>query len=171
MKDIIPIIPIKPYETKQSNAVAAAIELPEEELVLTHNSHNETAANDNSYPTGKVIINYLLFGGPIGGSFIGLLLMIASARFDLSYVLGGSAVGFIFGLIPATLTGFLIASFKLNRDFKGLLWSAIIGAGITFNLTNVIGSTISMLLILTVIGAFSAILTGLFTLPKPSNNI
>ncbi len=149
-------------DIKKKATTAAAIQLPEEEFEL-----DETLVTENNYPTGKVILMYLLFGGPIGGAFLMSLVLIESfALEDFYLIFAGLFLGFIFGVIPATLAGFLIASFKLHCNAKGLLWSAIIGACTTIIVAISIGSDALAILSVILIGAISAVLTGLFALPK-----
>lgn len=149
--------------TESNSTVAAAIQLPEEEF-----ESNEKLVVENNYPTGKVILMYLLFGGPIGGAFLMSLVLLESfALEDFYLVFAGLFLGFIFGVIPATLAGFLIASFKLHRNAKGLLWSAIIGACTTIVVATSIAHDIEGVTFMMLIGVVSAVLTGLFALPRP----
>lgn len=79
----------------------------------------------------------------------------------------GSIFGSIIGLLPATLAGFLIASFKLYHNVRGLLWSAIIGAGTTVIFAStIVHDDIFALISIVLVGATSAVLTALFALPK-----
>ncbi|MGP5548086.1 hypothetical protein [Psychrobacter alimentarius] len=145
-------------------------------------------SNEN-YPTASVITSYACFGGAIGGGLIGLImamLMILECILERvflqkivsSIVLGALAIptfalfGFVIGLIPATLTGCLVAHLKLYRHYNDLLQSAIIGAistvicalllmvfsNNTFSLTACIFATM--------IGSISGYLTGLSVLPN-----
>lgn len=150
-------------DIKKNATTAAAIQLPEEEFKL-----DETLVVESNYPTGKVILMYLLLGGPIGGAFLMSLVLIESfALEDFYLIFAGLFLGFVFGVIPATLAGFLIASFKLHRNTKGLLWSAVIGACTTTVVATFIANDIEGVIFITLIGVVSAILTGLFALPRP----
>ena len=150
-------------DMKKNATTAAAIQLPKEEFEL-----DETLVVESNYPTGKVILMYLLFGGPIGGAFLMSLVLIESfALEDFYLIFAGLFLGFIFGVIPATLAGFLIASFKLHRNAKGLLWAAIIGACTTTVVATSIAHNIEGVIFITLVGVVSAILTGLFALPRP----
>lgn len=152
--------------TKSNSTVAAAIQLPEEEYNLS-----EISVVESSYPTGKVIIIYLLFGGPIGGVILIAFMLVGSFNLrDFYLIFIGLVFGFVFGVIPATITGFLIAGFKFYRTFKELFWSAIIGACTTIVVTVFIVSDVSFVVFRLLIGATSAVLTGLFALPKISKN-
>lgn len=95
-----------------------------------------------------------------------------------SIVLGALAIptfalfGFVIGLIPATLTGCLVAHLKLYRNYNDLLQSAIIGAISTVICALLLmvfsNSTFSLTacIFATMIGSISGYLTGLSVLPK-----
>ena len=142
-----------------------------------------------NYSKANVIASYLFFGGAIGGSLIGLImamLMVLEAvlQSDVlqnivrSIVLAVLAVpicaffGFMIGLIPATLTGCLVASLKLYRNHKGLSYSAIIGTISTVICTfllmvfNDIPFSFAACIFAALIGSSSGYFTGLFVLPK-----
>ena len=164
-----PTIFDEPQKTKQSDAVVMTIRPYKETLPSSLQVSKELVNDDSSYPTGKIVKRYLLFGGAIGGVLILPFIAMQSKSFDLKSMLIGLPIDFIFVLLSAILTGFLIASFRLNRNAKGLLWSAVIGAGITFKTFSTMEFTTSTFIILTLMGAVSAVLTGLIALPNINN--
>lgn len=153
-------------KTKQSDAVVITIRPYKEALPLSLQVSRGLINDDDIYPTGKIVKKYLLVGGCISGVIMMPLITMQSKDFDLKIMLAGLPITFIFVLLSTTLAGFLIASFKLHLNAKGLLWSAIIGAGITFKTFSTMEFTTSILIILILIGAVSAMLTGLIALPK-----
>ncbi len=160
-----PTIFDEPQKIKQSDAVVMVIRPYEEASPLSLQANKELVNNDNSYPIGNIVKKYLFFGGAINSALMMPLLTIQTKGFDLKSML----VGFIFILLSTALTGFLIANFKLNFNAKGLLWSAVIGAGITFKTFSTMEFTTLTLIILTAIGVVSAVLVGLIALPNISN--
>lgn len=148
---------------------------------------NESSEN---YSKSSVIGAYLFFGGAIGGGLIGLVVamfivlqavlqnavlqnIVRSIVLALLTISSFAFFGFIVGLIPATLTGCLVAHFKLYRNHKGLSQSAIIGAISTVICTLLIigfsdiNFSIAVCIFSVLIGSASGYLTGLFTLPRP----
>ena len=142
-----------------------------------------------NYSKANVIASYLFFGGAIGGSLIGLIIAIFLVSETIlqsdvwqnivrSIVLAALAVpicvffGFMIGLIPATLTGCLVASLKLYRNHKGLSYSAIIGTVSTvictllFMVFNDIPFSLAACIFAAFIGSASGYFTGLSVLPK-----
>lgn len=151
-------------------------------------SSNINKSNEN-YPKLRVITAYSLFGGGIGGGIIGLIagmLMVLGAVLQSGVslsiveplVLALLAIptfalfGSVIGLIPAALTGCLVASLKLYRNDKGLSQSAIIGTlstvicALLIMVFNDINFSFAACIFATVIGSISGYLTGLLTLPK-----
>ena len=142
-----------------------------------------------NYSKANVIASYLFFGGAIGGSLIGLIIAIflvseTILQNDVWQNIGRSIAlailavpicgffGFMIGLIPATLTGCLVASLKLYRNHKGLSYSAIIGTISTvictlpFMVFNDIPFSLAAYIFAAFIGSTSGYFTGLFVLPK-----
>ncbi|MGO2340385.1 MAG: hypothetical protein ACTH5M_07310 [Psychrobacter sp.] len=142
-----------------------------------------------NYSKANVIASYLLFGGATGGSLIGLIAAIfvvleTILQDDVWQNIGSSIVqailavpiwaffGFMIGLIPATLTGCLVASLKLYRNHKGLSYSAIIGTISTviytllFMVFNDIPFSLAACIFAALMGSSSGYFTGLFVLPK-----
>lgn len=148
---------------------------------------NESSEN---YSKSSVIGAYLFFGGAIGGGLIGLVVamfivlqavlqnavlqnIVRSIVIAVLAIPGFAFFGFIVGLIiPATLTGCLVAHFKLYRNHKGLSQSAIIGAISTVICTLLIigfsdiNFSLAACIFATLIESASGYLTGLFTLPR-----
>ncbi|WP_333614631.1 hypothetical protein [Psychrobacter sp.] len=147
---------------------------------------NESSEN---YSKSSVIGAYLFFGGAIGGGLIGLIIaiflvlgavlqnavlqnIVRSIVLALLTIPSFAFFGFIVGLIPATLTGCLVAYFELYRNHKGLSQSAIIGAISTVICTLMLivfsdfNFSLAACIFATLIGSASGYLTGLFTLPK-----
>lgn len=152
---------------------------------MRSNSNN----SHENYPTSNVITVYLFFGGAIGGGVIGLVIavfmvleavlqsggsqsIVGSLALALLAIPTFAFFGSLIGLIPATLTGCLVASLKLYRDLKGLSQSTIIGTISTIIcallLTFVSNFTFSFAVFIfaIVIGSISGYLTGLCFLPK-----
>lgn len=148
---------------------------------------NESSEN---YSKSSVIGAYLFFGGAIGGGLIGLVVamfivlqavlqnavfqnIVRSIVLALLTISSFAFFGFIIGLIPATLTGCLVAHFKLYRNHKGLSQSAIIGAISTVICTLLIigfsdiNFSLAACIFATLIESASGYLIGLFTLPRP----
>lgn len=148
---------------------------------------NESSEN---YSKSSVIAAYLFFGGAIGGGLIGLIVamlgvleavlqnavlqnIMRSIVIAVLAIPGFAFFGFIVGLIPATLTGCLVAHFKLYRNHKGLSHSAIISAistaicALLFIVFSDINFSIAVCIFSVLIGSASGYLTGLFTLPRP----
>ena len=148
---------------------------------------NESSEN---YSKSSVIGAYLFFGGAIGGGLIGLVVamfivlqavlqnavlqnIVRSIVLALLTISSFAFFGFIVGLIiPATLTGCLVAHFKLYRNHKGLSQSAIISAistticALLFIVFSDINFSIAVCIFSVLIGSASGYLTGLFTLPR-----
>ena len=147
---------------------------------------NESSEN---YSKSSVIGAYLFFGGAVGGGLIGLVIamfivlqavlqnavlqnIVRSIVIAVLAIPGFAFFGFIVGLIPATLTGCLVAYFELYRNHKGLSQSAIIGAISTVICTLMlivfsdINFSLTACIFATLIGSASGYLTGLFTLPR-----
>ena len=148
---------------------------------------NESSEN---YSKSSVIGAYLFFGGAIGGGLIGLVVamfivlqavlqnavlqnIVRSIVIAVLAIPGFAFFGFIVGLIPATLTGCLVAHFKLYRNHKGLSQSAIISAistticALLFIVFSDINFSIAVCIFSVLIGSASGYLKGLFTLPRP----
>ena len=146
-----------------------------------------------NYPKVNVITAYLCFGGAMGGGLIGLILamllileavlenyflqkIIFTLVLALLTIPSCAFLGLIIGLIPATLTGFLVARLKLYRNDRGLSQSAIIGSLSTIiyaflpiaftDITFSFGFFI-FIVFAAFIGGVSGYLTGLSVLPKP----
>lgn len=152
------------------------------------------STSDKNYPTSTVITTYLFFGGAIGGGVIGLILSMLLVLetiveggfpqkivFNLVLVLftipGFAFLGFFVGLVPATLTGVLVARSKLYRNDSGLSQSVIIGAlstsmyaflPIVFGVSIFSFKFFIFMAFAAFIGAVSSYLTGLSALPKCS---
>ncbi len=79
-------------------------------------------------------------------------------------------VGFIFGLIPSLFAGWIIAQIKVYRNGKGLLTIFVIGGFISMAF---LASSETLLIVKAMIGGISALIIGVFALPKPiiDNNI
>lgn len=146
--------------------------------------------SSENYSKSSVIGAYLFFGGAIGGGLIGLVVamfivlqavlqnavlqnIVRSIMLALLTIPGFAFFGFIVGLIPATLTGCLVAHFKLYRNHKGLSHSAIISAistticALLFIVFSDINFSLAACIFSVLIGSASGYLTGLFTLPRP----
>lgn len=149
----------------------------------------DTNESSENYSKSSVIGAYLFFGGAIGGGLIGLVVamfivlqaVLQNAVFQnivSSIVLAVLVIptfalfGFMIGLIPATLTGCLVAYFKLYRNHKGLSHSTIIGAISTVICTLLIilfsdiNFSLAACIFATLIGSFSGYLTALAVLPR-----
>lgn len=153
-----------------SDTDAASMKLSQDELAFTQPVQD----NDKGYPTSSVIMKYLFFGGPIGGGLIGLLIAIFFGNVAAVIIIPIAMIyGLGLGLIPALLTGIGAAYFKLKRSYRGLSCVAILGAVITiiyaalFVIWGHVGPSYAAILAASVVlGALSALLTGLFSLPK-----
>lgn len=150
---------------------------------------NSNKSNEN-YPKANVITAYSLFGGVIGGGLIGLIVSVfmvleailqsdgvsqsvtRSLMLALLVIVICALFGFVLGLIPATLTGWITARLKLYRNDKGLLQSTIIGAistviySLPFMVLSDLVSSFAAYVFVIVIGSASAFITGLLALPK-----
>ena len=131
------------------------------------------------YPKREVINQFVQFGGAIGGLFIWLTVVLSNILFknngfnvvdvlNTTWLLGLSIVfyiffGFILGLLPALLTGWIVAQINVYRSYIGLLTSLVIGSFIGFTFLSVIELP---LIIPILTGGVSALITGLTILPK-----
>lgn len=131
------------------------------------------------YPKREVINQFVQFGGAIGGLFIWLTVVLPNILFknngfnvvdvlNTTWLLGLSIVfyiffGFILGLLPALLTGWIVAQINVYRNYIGLLTSLVIGSFIGFTFLSVIELP---LIIHILTGGVSALITGLTILPK-----
>lgn len=131
------------------------------------------------YPKREVINQFVQFGGAIGGLFIWLTVVLPNILFknngfnvvdvlNTTWSLGLSIVfyiffGFILGLLPALLTGWIVAQINVYRNYIGLLTSLVIGSFIGFTFLSVIELP---LIIQILTGGVSAFITGLTILPK-----
>ena len=131
------------------------------------------------YPKREVINQFVQFGGAIGGLFIWLTVVLPNILFknngfnvvevlNTTWSLGLSIVfyiffGFILGLLPALLTGWIVAQINVYRNYIGLLTSLVIGSFIGFTFLSVIELP---LIIPILTGGVSALITGLTILPK-----
>lgn len=131
------------------------------------------------YPKREVINQFVQFGGAIGGLFIWLTVVLPNILFknngfnvvdvlNTTWLLGLSIVfyiffGFILGLLPALLTGWIVAQINVYRNYIGLLTSLVIGSFIGFTFLSVIELP---LIIQILTGGVSALITGLTILPK-----
>lgn len=157
-----------------SDTDAASMQLFQDELAFTQPVQDPQSTNDKGYPTSSVIMKYLFFGGPIGGGLIGLLIAIFFGNVAAVSIIPIAMIyGLGLGLIPALLTGIGAAYFKLKRSYRGLGCVAILGAVITiiyaslFVIWGHVGPSYAAILAASVVlGALSALLTGLFSLPK-----
>lgn len=132
----------------------------------------------SAYPTAKVIILYALFGGIIGGALVGLVVAVLTAWFDFFTILfTAMAYGFLIGLLPALITGSTLAYGQFYRHKKSLLVAFAIGFLVTMlsaiiflffvdALTEQATLSLSLSLLIALVGGISAVLTGLFALPK-----
>lgn len=154
-------------------------QLPKDEYNRLRQSRKGSNSAQGRYPTSRVITLYLFFGGAVGGALIGLLLLLLTGELAaVLFILVGMILGLGLGLIPATLTGIFAAYFELVREPKDLAWVTLVGAFITVIYTliaivmmgeamNVSGVSVMAALL----GGLSALVTGLLTLPKPSELI
>ncbi len=87
------------------------------------------------YPKREVINQFVQFGGAIGGLFIWLTVVLSNILFknngfnvvdvlNTTWLLGLSIVfyiffGFILGLLPALLTGWIVAQINVYRNYIG----------------------------------------------------
>ncbi len=134
------------------------------------------------YPTTSVIFLYAFCGGAVGGFFIGLALWFINFYDEgLSVLLGviflpmiAMLFGVFFGLIPALVTGLILAIMEfmikdkkdyLKVAFVGFLTSAIY---MSIPLFNAITELENFLFILAIglLGAISAVIVGKYALPK-----
>ena len=131
------------------------------------------------YPKREVINQFVQFGGAIGGLFIWLTVVLPNILFknngfnvvdvlNTTWLSGLSIVfyiffGFILGLLPALLTGWIVAQTNVYRNYIGLLTSLVIGSFIGFTFLSVIELP---LIIQILTGGVSALITGLTILPK-----
>ncbi|WP_201598840.1 hypothetical protein [Psychrobacter vallis] len=145
---------------------------------------SDSNKSSENYPKANVITAYSFFGGAIGGGVIGLVIAMFMVLEAVLQGIVGSLVlallaiptfaflGSLLGLIPAILTGCLVASLKLYRNDKGLSQSAIIGTISTVICAlllmgfNNFTFSLAACIFATMIGSISGYLTGLFFLPK-----
>lgn len=141
------------------------------------------------YPFSKVVCFYPLIGGLIGGLLMGIFAMGGELDrwSELFEYLGGvlfiAFFGIIVGLIPASITGFIIAKLELCKDrlshypiifVVGFIISAIyifiwlmITAGISMHLSY----GFMMMFVIGLVGGISSIITGFILLPKQTDII
>lgn len=141
------------------------------------------------YPSSYVIAVYALLGGPTGGLVIGLLYCIISIlnqrdfTLMLQFVIFAIFIGFVVGIIPAMLTGIVLAYNEMTiskvNNFITYLMIALTGFIVTVGYIIVLwimlsgfpkytdmSSVAGLMGVFGLIGAFSAIIVGKIVLPK-----
>ena len=130
----------------------------------------------STYPTARVIILYALFGGIIGGALVGSVISISSMWYGFFLIiLMAMGYGFLIGLLPALITGTALAYGQFYRHKNSLpsafgidfLVTIILAMAVMFFLNNLMQQeSIIFCLLIGLTGGVSAVLTGLFALPK-----
>lgn len=133
-----------------------------------HNENDELAENEN-YPKAKVILCYCLFGGAMGGFFLGLLWIFTRFRGvilleKLSFVFVSMLFGSVLGLLPALFTALILVFRKFYiKSVIDYLYLAILG----FIVTAITGITFFVpWYVIATVGAISTVILGKFVLPK-----
>lgn len=138
-----------------------------------------------NYPTNKVITLYPLLGGFIGGVLVGVLAEVSNLDTIkeipefIGTLLFFGVLGIFFGLIPASIAGFITAKCRLYKNIWwhypiitliGFVPSALIGLGLIllegiykWNKLSDIGF---FMVVLGAIGAISALIMAMIALPK-----
>jgi len=154
-------------QIKHDKPMAEALHLSEEDLRPTPEVAQVDCAKCLEYPRFTVAWVYACSGGAIGGGLIGFWVTLLSQNiFMLWLVIVGAIFGIVLGFIPAVVTGLIVAYFKLYRNGKGLFWAGVIGTFVTLSVVLTVTPSLSALIPAVFVGGFSAVLTGLFTLPK-----
>lgn len=125
------------------------------------------------YSMKRVIVQYCLFEGMIGGAILCIYLTIKSRDIlMLSMLPMMMYFSLILGFIPALLTGVFVAAQKLYRSWLSTIKAAVTGliVGMIYASGYVEGSDKGLLdiFLLGLVGALSSALLSRFVLPKSS---
>lgn len=131
------------------------------------------AKRQPEYPNARVILTFALFGGALGGLLMALFDVLADARtgiivipFDFDFVLTAAMLlGTVFGCLPATLCGLVLAERRCVRSWQSAGFAALVG-GAASALLMVDWALDGRLLACGVIGAITAAILAALVLPK-----
>ena len=132
----------------------------------------------STYPTAMVVWLYTLSGGIIGGILLGLIFFIWFDFFLITLI--AMSFGFLIGLLSAFITGTALAYGQFYRHKKslpiafaiGFLVTMILAMAVMFFLNSLMEQeAIIFCLLIGLTGGVSAVLTGLFVLPKKETQI
>lgn len=127
----------------------------------------------STYPTAKVVWLYTLSGGIIDGILLGLIYFMWFDFFLITLI--AMSFGFLIGLLSALITGTTLAYGQFYRHKKSLLIAFGIGFLVTMISAMIVmffldalmqQEVIIFCLLMGLAGGISAVLTGLFALPK-----
>lgn len=132
------------------------------------------AKRQPEYPNARgVILTFALFGGALGGLLMALFDVLANARtgiivipFDFDFVLiAAMLLGTVFGCLPATLCGLVLAERRCVRSWQSAGFAAVVG-GAASALLMVHRALDGRLLACGVVGAMAAAILSALVLPK-----
>ena len=130
------------------------------------------AKRQPEYPDARVILTFALLGGALGGLLMVLLDAMADAlvgimvvSFDFDFVLiAAMLLGTVFGCLPATLCGLILAWRRCVRSWQSAGFAALVGGAASVLLT-VDWALDGRLLACGVIGAITAAVLSTLVLP------
>lgn len=142
------------------------------------------------HPKAKLILGFGLLGNFIGGLLFGIPIFLG-ALLDNGFALTSNdltepfyfmlffiIIAFGYGLIPAFLTGLILAYKKYSiRRFSDYAFVALVGAGVSVGITlmpansslNLILHMYYFLISIAIVGGLSSMICGKLFLPKASN--
>ena len=131
------------------------------------------AKRQPEYPNARVILTFALFGGALGGLLMALFDVLANARtgiivipFDFDFVLiAAMLLGTVFGCLPATLCGLVLAERRCVRSWQSAGFAAVVGCAASVLLLTVHRALDGRLLACGVIGAITAAILSTLVLP------
>ena len=132
------------------------------------------AKRQPEYPNARVILTFALFGGALGGLLMALFDVPANARtgiiaipFDFDFVLiAAMLLGTVFGCLPATLCGLILAWRRCVRSWQSAGFAAVVGGAASVLLLTVHRALDGRLLACGVVGAMAAAILSALVLPK-----
>ena len=132
------------------------------------------AKRQPEYPNTRVILTFALLGGALGGLLMVLFDALADARtgiivipFDFDFVLTAAMLlGTVFGCLPATLCGLVLAERRCVRSWQSAGSAAVVGGAASVLLLTVHRALDGRLLACGVVGAMAAAILSALVLPK-----
>ena len=132
------------------------------------------AKRQPEYPNTRVILTFALLGGALGGLLMALFDALANARtgimvipFDFDFVLiAAMLLGTVFGCLPATLCGLVLAERRCVRSWQSAGFAAVVGGAASVLLLTVHRALDGRLLACGVIGAITAAILSTLVLPQ-----